>query len=130
MYLDDFSGKILEGKLFCNEKIALNEEIPWNRHPSFSGVYLKDLVKAKDTNNKFSVHMVRVEAGAEIGNHIHVGKFEMHQVISGDGICSINDSEINYTAGVMSVIPENQPHRVLTDKQELLMIATFVPALT
>ena len=74
-----------QGEIFYQNKKILAKEIAWSAHPTFKGVYLKHLVKGEDTDGKFSCHLVKVEAGCQIGSHIHEGKWELHEVLEGIG---------------------------------------------
>jgi quercetin dioxygenase-like cupin family protein len=117
-----------QGTIISLQKKAFSKDLPWNAHPSFKGVYLKHLVIADDTDGKFSCHLVKVEAGHEIGAHIHAGKWELHEVLEGNGECSLADQKIPYHPGVTAIIPENMEHIVKAD-QELYLLAKFIPAL-
>lgn len=103
--------------------------LPWNPHPAFSGVCLKHLVTAADTDGKFSCHLVRIDPGCAIGSHVHQTQLETHEVISGDGI-SLNDGvETAYRPGMMSMFGVNVPHEVRAGKEGLRLFAKFIPAL-
>lgn len=104
------------------------ETFPWNNHPSFNGVALKHLITGKDTAGMFSCHVVRIQAGCEIGTHIHEGKWELHEVVKGEGHCLLNKDKVAYGEGIITVIPADLPHSVYADK-ELYLLAKFVPAL-
>lgn len=104
-------------------------DLPWHEHPNFSGVALKHLITAKNTDGKFSSHLVRVTSGCEIGKHIHEGKWELHEVIKGNGKCIIENKELNYYSGVSAVIPSDIPHVVKAGREDLYILAKFIPAL-
>ena len=80
-------------EVFNNGKLALPEkengfaEIEWSKHPAFQGVELKHIITAKDTEGKFSYHLVRIAPDCSIGNHIHETQLETHEVIKGSGRC-------------------------------------------
>jgi len=104
-------------------------QISWSKHPTFEGVELKHIVTAKDTNGKFSYHLVRIAPGKTIGKHIHETQLETHEVIAGDGICISDGLEMKYEAGVISILPENVPHEVRAGEEGLYLFAKFMPAL-
>ncbi|SMC49212.1 cupin domain-containing protein [Sporomusa malonica] len=104
-------------------------DLTWYDHPTFLGVSLKHLITAKNTDGKFSSHLVRVNSGCEIGKHIHEGKWELHEVIKGHGRCIIESKEVNYRAGVAAVIPPDIPHIVKAGEEDLYILAKFIPAL-
>ena len=117
------------GKLFLPEKEADFSEIEWSKHPTFIGVELKHIVTAKDTNGKFSYHLVRIAPDCSIGNHIHETQLETHEVIKGSGRCVNADSTIPYKAGTISIMQAGVPHEVHADSEGLYLFAKFMPAL-
>lgn len=129
MLVDGLLKKIDEGKVACVDREINAKDLPWNEHPSFKGVYLKHLVKGEHTKGKFSCHLVKVRKGLEIGEHIHEGKWELHEVIEGSGKCVLMDKEVKYQPGVSAIIPEGLKHRVFAIESDLYLLAKFVPAL-
>ena len=105
------------------------EQINWSKHPTFEGVELKHIVTGNDTNGQFSFHLVRIAPGKTIGNHIHETQLETHEVISGSGVCVNDGKEIEYEAGVISIMPAKIPHEVKAGDKGLYMFAKFMPAL-
>ena len=120
---------IFEGMIFEHEQQTKIAELSWNPHPNFEGVALKHLVKGDTTGGKLSCHLVRVDAGCEIGNHMHAENLELHEVLSGNGKALLNNKEIPYVMGTCVVIPENQPHTVKAEEEDLYLLAKFSPAL-
>lgn len=103
--------------------------IPWNPHPSFRGVSMKDLISGSDTAGRLSCHLVRIEPFCAIGAHSHDGRMELHEVIEGGGICVTGDARYEYTPGVVTVIHDNMRHAVEAGESGLLLLAKFSPAL-
>lgn len=103
-------------------------ELPWNHHPTFKGVHLKHLLKGADTDGRFSYHLVHVEAGCAIGDHIHESQIELHQVIEGRGVGLRADEAIAYRPGVAATMPQGVLHAVKAE-DDLYILATFVPPL-
>lgn len=117
------------GKIVYLDKEFDVSKLDWNPHPSFTGVQLKHLVKGESTSGKFSCHLIRVTHGFEIGDHIHDGKWETHEVIGGVGKGYLAGKEIVYKLGTTVVVPENITHKVVADKGDLYLLAKFIPAL-
>lgn len=117
------------GAVTANGKTSDVSGLSWNEHASFKGVSLKHLVTGKDTEGKLSCHIVRILAGHEIGDHIHVGMYELHEVIDGEGTGILNGKEVRYVPGVVVVIPEGRNHRLTAGSEDLYILAKFVPAL-
>ena len=117
------------GKLFLPEKGIDFSEIAWSKHQTFIGVELKHIVTAKDTDGKFSYHLVRIAPDCSIGNHIHETQLETHEVIKGSGRCVNAGSAIPYAAGTISVMQAGVPHEVHADSEGLYLFAKFMPAL-
>ncbi len=127
--MHEYMKRIHEGSIVECEQQMNVAELPWNPHPKFRGVALKHLVKGEATGGKLSCHLVRVDAGCEIGNHIHAENLELHEVLSGNGKAMLKDKEIPYVTGTCVVIPENLPHSVMADRDDLYLLAKFTPAL-
>ena len=107
----------------------LISEAQWKAHPDFKGVEIKAAVTGADTGGKFSCHLVRIAPGCEIGEHIHKEQTELHEVMDGSGICINEGVQIRYECGVLSVMREGTPHRVVAGEKGLRLFAKFVPAL-
>ena len=79
-------------------------------HPKFAGVFLRHLVTGHETGGRMSLHHVRIDPGCSIGNHTHAGQVEIHDVISGEGTCTLAGKEIRYVPGIMGIMPaDNSP---------------------
>ena len=117
------------GRLFVNDTEIDFSELPLNAHPTFKGVSLKHLVTAKETNGKFSYHLVRIAPNCCIGNHIHDTQLETHEVILGKGVCVCGEKTIHYTPGTAAVMPKGVLHNVTADESGLYIFAKFMPAL-
>ena len=118
------------GKLVLPEKEAGFAEIAWSKHPTFKGVELKHIITARDTDGKFSYHLVRIAPDCSIGNHIHETQLETHEVIAGTGTCVNDGTELAYAPGVVSILPKGVPHAVKAGAGGLSLFAKFIPALT
>jgi len=125
----DILPAFTDGQIFSNSHNDQVKDLPWHDHPTFPGVSLKHLITAKECEGKFSSHLVRVTRGCEIGEHIHEGKWELHEVVDGQGICRINGEKIDYVKGVSAVIPADIPHVVQATERDLYIMAKFIPAL-
>ena len=120
--------QLCQGKVVAGLAAKNVESLPWNNHPAFAGVALKHLITGKDTDGKFSCHIVRIDTGCEIGTHIHEGKWELHEVVKGKGYCLLENEKVDYDAGIVTAIPADLPHSVVAEEQ-LYLLAKFVPAL-
>lgn len=117
------------GKLVLQEKETGFAEIEWSRHPTFKGVELKHIVTAKDTDGKFSYHLVRIDPDCSIGKHIHETQLETHEVINGSGKCVNARNIIPYEPGTISIMQAGVPHEVVAGSEGLYLFAKFMPAL-
>lgn len=104
-------------------------DIGWSKHPTFEGVELKHIIIGKDTNGIFSYHLVRIAPGKSILNHVHETQLETHEVISGSGFCINSGIKLDYTSGVISIIPKGIPHEIIASEDGLYLFAKFFPAL-
>lgn len=124
-----FSKKVMDGKMVLVDGEANVEDLQWNPHAEFKGVFLKHLIKGDSTRGKFSYHLVKILEGHEIGDHIHADKWEVHEVAGGSGRGVMNGVEIAYEPGVTVIVPDGVVHRVVSGKGDLYILAKFVPAL-
>ena len=128
MINESIVGKCKSGRVvFRNKEIDI-EKLEWNRNAN-KGVYLKHIIKGEDTDGKFSCHIVKIESGCEIGQHIHASNWELHEVIDGEGKCFLADKEVGYSVGTISVIPQGIEHKVMAVNGDLYLFAKFIPAL-
>jgi len=104
-------------------------DIPWNKHATCEGVYLKHLITGAQTDGKFSCHFVKVQAGCEISEHIHPHSWEIHEVVAGTAIAFSGDEKIDYLPGTTAAIPEGRKHKVTAGDKDVYILAKFIPAL-
>jgi len=124
-----FLSNVLTGIVFSTNEEKVVGNLPWNPHASFKGVYLKHLVVGKDTDNKLSCHIVKIEPQCVLDTHFHDGKIEIHEVVSGSGKMNLDGKEIDYTPGKICIIPANIPHKVVAGKEGMYILAKFTSAL-
>lgn len=103
--------------------------LPWTEHPKFKGVYLKHIIKGKESCGAFSSHFVKVNPEACIELHTHDNQMELHEVIQGDGLCILKGIKIKYSPGKMTIIHKGEEHMVKAGGKGLIILAKFFPAL-
>ena len=121
--------KFRDGSVIADGRTIDARGLPWSGHASFKGVYLKHLVKGDMTGGRLSCHLIRIEAGYSIGDHIHEGKWELHEVIQGTGDGNVGGKSFVYSPGTVAVIPEGVQHRIVADGEDVYIFAKFFPAL-
>jgi quercetin dioxygenase-like cupin family protein len=121
--------RLFNSSTVLTDKARQSEDLPWNEHSTFKGVFMKHLVRGEQTNGAMSCHLVRIEPGHEIGLHLHQGKLELHEVISGSGSLVRGDEKHDYNPGTVAVIPADENHRVIAGDEGLFLFATFTPSL-
>jgi quercetin dioxygenase-like cupin family protein len=127
--MNDLFAAFDAGRVAGADAEASAADAPWNAHPAFAGVSLKHLVTSADTDGRFSAHLVRLDPGAEIGDHTHETNWELHEVAGGSGTCLLADRAIDYAPGVAAVLPRGVRHSVRAGRDGLRLLAKFVPAL-
>lgn len=126
---DLFEAFDIKGQLRLPGTSVSFGELPWNPHPAFEGVELKNLLTSRETGGQFSFHLVRIAPGKAIGDHIHQTQLETHEVIAGAGVCVNNGARIPCAPGVITVFPMGLPHQVQAGPGGLYLFAKFIPAL-
>ncbi len=117
------------GTIACFERDVEAGNIEWNEHPKFRGVFLKHLIRGTDTGGQLSCHLVKVDPGCMLDEHIHESEWELHEVIGGEGSGIMNSRDIPYHPGRMAVIPKGARHKVVAGDEGLTLLAKFFPAL-
>ena len=114
------------GTMTAAGKTADTGALPWNPHRDFTGVYLKDVVTGDATEGRFTCHLVRIDPGQKIGLHAHPASIELHEVVSGSGVCVTEKGDISYAPGSVAVLAANSPHEVRAGEQGLCLFAKFI----
>ena len=113
------------GTLKLPNKEIKFDQIEWTKHPVFQGVELKHIITGNETDGQYSYHLVRIEPGKSIKNHVHEKQIETHEVIAGDGYCINNGKKLYYKSGTISIFDMNTPHEVTSGENGLYMFAKF-----
>ena len=98
-------------------------------HKVFKGVYLKHLVTGDKTEGRISSHLVKIDPFCVLDTHTHPEQIEIHEVIQGEGECTLAGMKIHYVPGVVRAIPQGVPHKIVAGKDGLYLLAKFTPAL-
>ncbi len=117
------------GSIAGIELMVDSSKLEWNPHQVYNGVYLKHLVTGANTGGRFSCHLLKVEPGSALEEHVHEEKWELHKIMEGEGECILDTNKIAYQPGTLTIIPEATKHKVVAGPQGLRFLATFVPAL-
>jgi len=117
------------GKLFFKGNVEDISKLAWNKHAKFEGVELKHIITAKHTDGKFSCHLVKVAPGKKIGEHLHNGQIEIHEVVAGYGKCICAGEELEYVPGNIGFMPADVLHEVIAGPEGVYLLAKFFPAL-
>lgn len=124
----DIVDSMTNGAITYCDRDEETGNIQWTAHPKFKGVFLKHLIKGADTEGRLSCHLVRVDPGCMLDEHIHTGEWELHEIIRGEGECRLNSRQIRYHPGCMTVIPQGAAHKVVAGSRGLVLLAKFFPA--
>ncbi len=127
MNISDF---INNGSVFINgSEVRAVSSITWDKHPRFEGVYTKNIFIGSETNNNINAMIVKIEPNHEIGMHKHAGKFELHEIIDGNGEAVIDTKKVDYSPGVISLIPADIEHCIRAGRKGIILLAKFSPSL-
>ncbi|MGE4298662.1 MAG: cupin domain-containing protein [Desulfovibrionaceae bacterium] len=125
----DMAACLAQGTIAHLRKDVCAGECPWNAHPVFQGVALRHLVTGADTAGALSCHVVRIDPGCVLEEHVHAGQWELHEIVRGQGRARFAGRDVAYRPGCMAVIPMGQAHRVEAGPDGLVLLAKFFPAL-
>jgi quercetin dioxygenase-like cupin family protein len=129
METSEIAACMTNGSTTLMDRDDMISEMPWNEHPKFKGVYLKQVVKGADTAGMLSCHMVRMGPNAILEEHVHENQWELHEVIDGEGVFLLDSKETRYHPGRMGLIPKGTKHKVIAGNSGLFLFAKFFPAL-
>jgi quercetin dioxygenase-like cupin family protein len=117
------------GKIVFPEKEIDASLVSWKKHPVFSGVFVKELVSAADTDGTFNCLLIKIEKGAEVSDHTHDTQWEFNEVLDGDGVFGFGDKKSACKPGDSYVNPPGISHSVAALKEDLYIFAKFIPAM-
>jgi quercetin dioxygenase-like cupin family protein len=123
------TAPMASGTLYFQERSEEIEKMEWVPHPKFEGAFMKHLVKGADNDHLASCHLVRINPGYQLSDHIHENEWEYHHIIEGEGTGYLDGREMTYTPGKIAIIPKGMRHKVLAGDDGIVILATFLPAL-
>ena len=85
--------------------------LPWSPSRSFPGAQVKHL-ETRSSHPGLSFHVVKIEAGAEMTEHVHEQSIETLYVISGRCILNVDKQQFGGGAGFCATVPARAPHSV------------------
>ena len=127
---DDIFTVFAEGKLAVGDERKDLSSLAWQPHSQFVGVSMKNLVTLEQTAGTFTCHLVRIEPGRAIGRHSHPASIELHEVVSGEGVCRTEQGDITYVPGTMGIMTVGLFHEIVAGGQGLCLFAKFVTVAT
>jgi quercetin dioxygenase-like cupin family protein len=125
----EISTAMANGVITLLDRDDQAERFQWNEHAKFKGVFLKHLVRGADTEGRLSCHLVRMDPDSVLDDHTHEGRFELHEVIEGEGSFILDSRVTAYYPGRISVVPEGVKHKVIAGKNGMVLLAKFCPSL-
>jgi quercetin dioxygenase-like cupin family protein len=125
----EISSTMANGSITFIDRDDQAGRIEWNEHPKFKGVSLKHLIKGRDTEGRLSCHLVRIDPGCVLDEHVHESQMELHEVIEGEGKFVLGGKETMYYPGRMAIIPQGTKHKVIAGKSGMVLLAKFCPPL-
>ena len=117
------------GTLYFADRVQEIEQMEWLPHPKFKGAFMKHLVRGADNDNLASCHLVRVNPGCQLDDHVHDNEWEYHHTLEGAGTGYLDGREMVYEPGKLAVIPKGMTHKIVAGREGILILATFLPAL-
>ena len=96
-------------------------------NPAWTGVTLADLASGVDTKEAFSSHLVRVQGGCEVSSHLHENQWEWNVILDGHGRILLDGREVPFKPGDTFTTPPGVRHAVVADKEDVALLAVFVP---
>ena len=96
----------------------------WQEHVRFPGIYIKRLLTT--TDNPFAnVNVIQIPPGGIIGRHRHKQQLETVWVIRGNGILTLDQTEVSIRDGQIIAIPIGLEHALRNEAQFPVQLLTF-----
>jgi len=96
----------------------------WQEHARFPGIYMKSLLTTAD-NPLASVNAVQVPPGGVIGRHRHAQQIETVWVIKGNGILTLDQTDVPMRVRQIVAIPIGLEHALRNEDNSVLELLTF-----
>jgi len=125
----DISRVFEEGSIIFPDCTGEVDSKPWYSPPGWDGVFLKDLITDKETDGKFSYHIVRIQEHCEVPDHDHNTQWEWNLILNGNGSFQLDKKNVFVKTGQTFATPPGIHHTVKAGNRELILLAMFVPAL-
>ncbi|MBS7643826.1 cupin domain-containing protein [Candidatus Bathyarchaeota archaeon] len=112
--------------------IVLNEknmkwEIPEELGRDF---VMKTLITGAMSDNKLTFLVCELNPGGELFEHLHETQFEIHYIVSGSGVLTVENKKFNVQAGSIAIGPPKEKHSLKnTGDETMRFLAIFSPAL-
>jgi quercetin dioxygenase-like cupin family protein len=120
---------LASGSMYFQDRTQEIEKMEWVPHPKFEGAFMKHLIKKADNDQLASCHLVRINPGYQLSDHIHENEWEYHHTIEGSGTGYLDGKEMAYLPGKIAVIPKGATHKVVAGDDGIVLLATFLPGL-
>lgn len=118
---------IEDGSVILPHALIQASSVPWQPHPEWNGVFLKDLVSCEETRGSFSYHLVRVKSGATVRDHAHSDQWEWNMILDGSGVFLMGGDEILVKPGQSFGTPPGVRHTMTAGDEDLTLCAFFFP---
>jgi mannose-6-phosphate isomerase-like protein (cupin superfamily) len=102
-------------------------EIEWQPHPKLAGIRVKSLINSS-TFSQASLTLVEVAPAGVIELHSHENGYEMAFVLSGGGVLSLPDGDVELMAGRGVNVPPATAHALKnTGDAPMQILAVHLP---
>ena len=103
--------------------------LPWNPHRDFENVRIKTL-ETRASHPGISLHIMRIDIGAEMTSHTHGKEIETLYITSGRGILTMGHAQAACSEGFCASIPPGTVHALRNiGDTPLDLVAVFNPPL-
>ena len=114
-----------------NQEVPVTDSttVPWEEHPRFSHVYMKNLLTSAD-NPLANISLVNIPVGRSVTRHLHAGEVESIYLLSGQGELVLGSERVPVKAGSVTAIPKGLEHELHNTGDEAIeLLAIFTPPL-
>jgi quercetin dioxygenase-like cupin family protein len=91
---------------------------------------MKSLTTSTNSDNKLTFLVCELEPGGELFEHSHDAQNEIHYIVSGSGVRTVEKKKFNVQSGSIAIGPPREKHSLKnTGDKTINFLAIFSPAL-
>lgn len=111
--------------------VRSDKDVKWEMPKDLGrGFAMKPLITSANSDNKLTFLVCELKPDGELFEHSHDAQYEIHYIISGSGVLTVEKKKFNVQAGSIAIGPPKEKHSLKnTGDKTIHFLAIFSPAL-